>query len=295
MVSVTGGSTGAGLAVAAVAAACYETGYAFQALEARGVGGRHALRASLLGQLVRNGRWLGATALSLLGWPLQVLALALAPLALVQPTLALGLLLLLVLGARVLGERVGRRELAAVVLVVAGIAGLAAAAPERGSLTGGTGLVLAFVLLGGLAVAPYAMRRRRAGLLAVLATGAADSIAALAAKLVAGELADGRWGVAVAVAGLAAAAGVLATVSEMSALQRLPATRVAPIVLAFQIAVPVITVAAVGGEDWGATALGGLVVGAGLLAVLAGTVVLAASRPVSALIAPPSPGSPRPR
>jgi drug/metabolite transporter (DMT)-like permease len=292
MVAVTGGSTGAGLAVAAVAAACYETGYAFQALQARGVGARHALRASLLGQLVRNGRWLGATALSLLGWPLQVLALALAPLALVQPTLALGLLLLLVLGARVLGERVGRRELAAVVLVVAGIGCLAAAAPERGSVSGGTGLVLVFVLLAGLAVSPYALRRARAGLLAVLATGAADSIAALAAKLVAGELADARWGVAVAVAGMAAVAGVLATVSEMSALQRLPATRVAPIVLAFQIAVPVIAAAAVGGEDWGATALGGVVVGVGLLAVLAGTVVLAASRPVAALNGPLPPGSP---
>jgi drug/metabolite transporter (DMT)-like permease len=292
MVAVTDSSTGAGLAVAAVAAACYETGYAFQALEARGVGARHALRASLLGQLVRNSRWLGATALSLFGWPLQVLALALAPLALVQPTLALGLLLLLVLGARVLDERVGRRELAAVALVVGGIACLAAAAPQRGSMTGGTGLVVAFAALAALAVAPYAMRRGRAGLLAVLAAGAADSIAALAAKLTAGELADGRWAVAVAIAALAAAAGVLATVSEMSALQRLPATRVAPIVLAFQIAVPVLVAAIVGGEDWGATALGGVVVGAGLLAVLAGTVVLAVSRPVATLIAGPSPGSP---
>ena len=92
-------STAAGLAVAALAAACYETGYAFQALQARGVGARHALRVSLIGQLVRNVRWLGATVLSLLGWPLQVLALSLAPVALVQPTLALGLLLLLFLGA----------------------------------------------------------------------------------------------------------------------------------------------------------------------------------------------------
>jgi drug/metabolite transporter (DMT)-like permease len=292
MVAVTGSSTGAGLVVAAVAAACYESGYAFQALEARGVGARHALRLSLLSQLVRNRRWLAATALSLLGWPLQVLALALAPLALVQPTLALGLLLLLVLGARVLGERVGRRELTAVALVIAGIACLAAAAPQRGSTVGGAGLVAAFAALVALAVAPYVTRRRRAGLLAVLATGAADSVAALAAKVVAGELADGRWGVAVAVAALAAVAGVLATVSEMSALQRLPATRVAPIVLAFQIAVPVVVVAAVGGEDWGATALGGAVLGAGLLAVVAGAVVLAASRPVSTLIAGPSPGSP---
>jgi len=292
MVSVTGASTGAGLVVAAAAATCYESGYAFQALEARGVGARYALRASLLGQLVRNRRWLAATALSLLGWPLQVLALSLAPLALVQPTLALGLVLLLVLGARVLGERVGRREVAAVALVIAGIAGLAVAAPQRGSAVGGTGFVLAIVALALLAVAPYAIRRRRVGLLAVLSAGAADSVAALAAKVMAGELADERWVTAVAVAALAAAAGALATVSEMSALQRLPATRVAPMVLAFQIAVPVVVVAALGGEDWGATMLGGAVAGAGLLAVVTGTVLLASSRAVSGLIAPPSPGSP---
>jgi drug/metabolite transporter (DMT)-like permease len=292
MVSVTGASTGAGLVVAAAAAACYESGYAFQALEARGVGARYALRASLLGQLVRNRRWLAATALSLLGWPLQVLALSLAPLALVQPTLALGLVLLLVLGARVLGERVGRREVAAVALVIAGIAGLAVAAPQRGSAVGGTGFVLAIVALALLAVAPYVIRRRRVGLLAVLSAGAADSVAALAAKVMAGEHADERWVTAVAVAALAAAAGALATVSEMSALQRLPATRVAPMVLAFQIAVPVVVVAALGGEDWGATMLGGAVAGAGLLAVVTGTVLLASSRAVSGLIAPPSPGSP---
>jgi drug/metabolite transporter (DMT)-like permease len=294
MVAAMSASTGAGLAVAAAAAGCYETGYAFQALEARGVGARHALRVSLLGQLARNGRWLGATALSLLGWPLQVLALSLAPLALVQPTLALGLLLLLYLGARILGERVGRRELVAVALVVAGIGCLAAAAPERSTVTGGTGMTIAFAVLAALAVAPYALRRRRAGLLAVLATGAADSVAALAAKLVAGDLADGRWGLAVAVAALAAVAGALATLSEMSALQRLPATRVAPIVLAFQIAVPVVVVAAVGGEDWGSTPLGGAVLAGGLVAVIAGAVVLAASPPVSTLIARPSPGSPPP-
>jgi drug/metabolite transporter (DMT)-like permease len=295
MVAAMSASTGAGLAVAAVAAVCYETGYAFQALEARVAGAQYALRVSLLGQLARNGRWLAATALSLLGWPLQVLALSLAPLALVQPTLALGLLLLLFLGTRVLGERVGRRELAAVALVIAGIAGLAAAAPERSTVTGGTGMTIAFAVLAGLAVVPYVRRRRQAGLLAVLATGAADSVAALAAKLVAGDLAEGRWGFAVALAALAAGAGALATLSEMSALQRLPATRVAPIVLAFQITVPVVVVAAVGGEDWSSTPLGGAVVAAGLVAVVAGAVVLAASRPVSTLIAPPAPGSPPPR
>jgi hypothetical protein len=128
-----------------------------------------------------------------------------------------------------------------------------------------------------------------------MATGAADSVAALAAKLVAGDLADSRWAAALLIVAVAAGAGALATLSEMSALQRLPATRVAPIVLAFQIAVPVIVVAAVGGEDWGSTPLGGAVLAAGLVAVIAGAVILAASPPVSTIIAAPAPGSPKPR
>ena len=35
----------------------------------------HGLRLSLIGKLVRNRRWLGATALGLLGWPLEIVAL----------------------------------------------------------------------------------------------------------------------------------------------------------------------------------------------------------------------------
>jgi drug/metabolite transporter (DMT)-like permease len=282
-------STGAGLAVAAAAAACYETGYAFQALEARAIPVRHALRVSLLGQLARNGRWLAATGLSVLGWPLQVAALALAPLALVQPTLALGLLGLLLLGTRVLGERVGRREIAAVALVMAGMGCVALSAPGRGSTGAGAGAVVALALLGAVAAVPYLLRGRRTALLAILAAGAADSLAAFAAKLVAGALRDGRWGVATALAALAAVAGALATISEMSALQHAPATRVGPIVLAMQIVIPVVLGATVAGEEWGATPAGGLVLAGGLAVVVAGATLLAASRAVAAVIAPRPP------
>lgn len=288
-------STGGGLALAIAAAACYETGYAFQALEARGVAARHALRSSLLGQLARNGRWVAATALSVLGWPLQVAALALAPLALVQPTLALGLLLLLLLGSRVLGETVGRRELGAVALVVTGIAAIALSAPGRGSMTIGAGALIALAVLGVLAAAPYATRRREAAGLAILSAGAADSLAALAAKLVAGALGDGRWASAVGLAAVAALAGVVATVSEMSALQRRPATRVGPIVLAIQIVVPVALGATVAGEAWSGTPGGGVLLVAGLAAVVAGATLLAASRAVAAVIDPLPQGPPQRR
>jgi drug/metabolite transporter (DMT)-like permease len=277
-------STAAGLGLAAAAAACFETGYAFQALEARTVPARHALRVSLLGRLVRNVRWLAATALSVLGWPLQVAALALAPLAVVQPTLALGLVGLLVLGSRVLGESVGRREIVAVALVVAGIASIALSAPARGMSTNLAGAIAAVALLSAVAAAPYVLRRRTV-LLAILATGAADSLAGFSAKLVADGLRDEHWAVVIGLVVLAAGAGIMATLSEMSALQSAPATRVGPIVLSIQIVVPVVLGALVAGEDWGATPAGGLVLAAGLAAVVCGAALLSASPAVGAVIA----------
>jgi len=86
MVPVIGGSEADGFLIALAAAACYDTGYALQAIEARKAPSRYAMRVSLLGHLLRRRRWLTATALSLLGFPLQVLALTKAPITLVQPT-----------------------------------------------------------------------------------------------------------------------------------------------------------------------------------------------------------------
>ena len=97
-----------GIVAAVAASLLYNASIALQALEAREVPGEHSLRPSLIGRLVRNRRWLGATALGLAGWPLEVAALLLAPLTVVQPCLASGLILLLWLGATQLGERPGR-------------------------------------------------------------------------------------------------------------------------------------------------------------------------------------------
>ena len=100
-----------GALAAAGAAACYETSYALQALEARRVPVSEHVQVSLLARLVRRPLWLGAIAIAVAGWPLQLLALALAPLTLVQPIIALGVVLLLVLASRILHERIGPREL----------------------------------------------------------------------------------------------------------------------------------------------------------------------------------------
>ena len=92
----------------------------------------HGLRTSLIARLLRRPRWLAGTALGLLGWPLQAVALLLAPLTVVQPGLAFGLILLLAVGARTLREPVGARDVAAVVAIVAGVAALFALGPALG-------------------------------------------------------------------------------------------------------------------------------------------------------------------
>ena len=276
-----------GLAVAIAAAGCYETSYAVQALEARAVRRRAGPRAGLLLELAGRPRWLAAIALAVAGFGLQIAALGLAPLSLVQPVIASGLLLLFYLGVRVLGESVSARDVAAAAAIVAGIAGIAAAAPDRsGSVSRplALGLVLAGLVLA--AAAPYALRVLGSrGALLVASAGAADAAAVLVAKLVSNELAAGRL---LTAAGLVAGAGttvLMGLTSETAALQRLPATRVAPLVLVIQTAVPVLLAPLLLGEDWGATPLGGALIAGSLALLGAGTVALATSRAVGVLLA----------
>jgi drug/metabolite transporter (DMT)-like permease len=288
MVPLMDGELALGFALALGAACCYEAGYALQALEARRAPPERALRPSLIAYLISRPVWVGATALSLLGWPLQIAALSQAPLTLVQPTLALGLLLLLALGVRILGERVGTREIVAVILIIGSVAVFAWAAPRNaGDVQGGAGLVVALAILIAVALAPYAIALVRRSsypmLLLVASAGAADGLAAFVAKIVAQDASAGEL-VAVALwAALVAAVVIVGLISESTALQRFAATRVAPTVLVMQIVIPVVMAPLVGGEGWGGTPLGGGVLGAALLTIAVGAGLLASSPAVAQL------------
>lgn len=272
---------------AAVAASClYNTSIALQALEARQVPAEHSLRPSLLGRLVRSRRWLLATGLGLAGWPLEIAALLLAPLTVVQPCLASGLVLLLWLGVRRLGERPGRREIVAVAAIVAGVAGVALAAPARSTGHAGPGAIaLALCLVALPVLAPYALRERAAAApLAVLSAGFGYAWTAIASKLLTDELAAGS--VLAAAAWLATAAGSegAALLSEMSSLQRRPATRVAPIMFTVQVLVPVVLAPLIFDESWAQTPLGGLALLASMAVAVGGTALLAGSRAVGVVL-----------
>jgi drug/metabolite transporter (DMT)-like permease len=277
-----------GLLLACVASALFAIGVSIQALDARRAPAEHGLRVSLFARLIRRPRWLLGTALSVSGWPFHLVALLLAPLTVVQPALASGLLLLLILGDRMLGEQVGKREIAGVMAIVLGVAGMALAAPERVSEHAGAARI--GPALGGLALAavsPYLVRHRGAAtsIFVPLSTGCAFAFTGIASKLVADFISDQSWLPMLAwlnAIGLIAFVGVL---SEMSALQSRPATQVAPIVFVVQISVPVILAPVLGGESWSGTPLGGGVLALCLVAVAAGAWILGSTRAVGSLVA----------
>jgi drug/metabolite transporter (DMT)-like permease len=227
-----------------------------------------------LRRLASRPRWMLGIVLGLGGFALQVLALRHAPLTLVQPVLASGLLVLLGFSVIVLHERVGKRELVAVVAIIAGVSAIALTEPERGESTNGMAFTIAVAILG--LVTAQGFVRRHPGVGALLASAiAADAIAALAAAQAARTLPDllpsAGWGL------LAAAGGVATLAAESAALQRRGAARIAPVVMAGQVAVPVALAPLLLGEHWSATPLGAGLLVAGLAAVVISSAVLAAS------------------
>ncbi len=108
----------AGLLLALGSAALINLGFLLQ---------HHGLRAqpdpSVRGAL-RNRAWLTGQALGWLGFAAQVVAVAIAPLSLVQAFVAGGLALSMPLAAGFFGHRVSRRQLVAVLLIAAGLATL---------------------------------------------------------------------------------------------------------------------------------------------------------------------------
>ena len=274
-----------GVVGAILAATLYNGGVTVQALDARETEQSQALRPSLLAGLAVQRRWLAGTLLVALGWVLQAAALLVTPLTVVQPILAVGLVLLLVVGARVLHERVGVREIAAVGAICAGLVTLSVAAPAH-TLTRASATELTFALaaVGGAALAPYLLSGlgRRPGLSIVLGAGLAYAWCGISTKLVADAAGRGEWGVAVLwVLATALAAGV-GLLSEMTALQTIPATRVVPVVLVVDIVVAVAFAGALVGERWDATPLGGAVLLGGVALLTGGAAVLASSPAVAA-------------
>lgn len=224
------------------ASALYALSSSVQAIEARRTPSSTALRASLIGRLIKRPLWLAGAAAGLVAWPMQAGALALGSIGLVQPALGFGLVTLLVLGATVLGERVGRRELGGVLAIVAAIVLLGWAAPHQTGSYSKSGAAVVFAGAVAFAAAPALLRRFHlaAGLPTSMAAGLGWAWLGLATSFVDLSLAArhwldaGLWGIAVG----ATSWGAL--LAEMTSLQTWPATRAVPIAFGLEMIVPAV-------------------------------------------------------
>lgn len=270
------------------AAFLYCTGAALQALEARATPDREALHATLLKDLATRPRWLLGTVAVLAGWSLQASALLVAPITVVQPTLAAGLVILLVVGTRVLGESVGRREVVGISAIVVGVAGLAATGP-RPSTDHAEPQVIALVMtaLGLLALLPYALRStdRSLGGLVIASGGLAYAVCGLATSFAGDALPDGRWVVLLFWLALTVAAALIGLVSEMTAFQHAPVTHVFPVMLVIQMLVAVLLAPLLGGESWVGLPLYGIAAAASIAVVAGGAATLVGTPAVGAALA----------
>lgn len=249
-----------------------------QALEARQVPRKESLRAALLLTLLRKPLWLAGTALNIVAFGVQVVALALASLAVVQPALALGLVVLVVIAVWKLGERLERQALAGIGAIIAGLVGLAFVAPRRNHLPETTTSIVvlgaSFALLVGV-LAAMRVFDRSDGLAASVAAGLNYAWLSFSGALLGEAFTRHSW---VAVAAWALATGfaaVLAVTAEMTALQSWPVSRSKPIVFVLQTMIPALASPFFSAHGFGP--LYGIPFAASLLVVAAGAATVAGS------------------
>lgn len=278
----------AGLIAGILASVLFNLGLALQAIEARRAPESESLRASLIWDLLHRRRWVAGLGIEWVGVPLEILAFAWAPFVVVQPLLACGLLVLLAVAHRLLGERPSFDALLGVGLVIVGIGLIAWGAPGQQDTHRGPGAVI--LVVGALVLAsfvPFALRGRRLdnAMTAVLGSACGFAATNVAMKLMADDFGNDHFLQAGSWLAVAAAVGFGATVSGMTALQRAPATTVIPISTAVQTFLPVALGPLFLRESFRDASLDGIALLVGMGVMLVGIVMLARTRHVSSLAA----------
>ena len=244
------GSTDVGIGLALLSTTSYNYGLI---VEKQALGQLPAIGAgrivSFVASLATSPRWLSGFTLMLFGLAFQVLALIFAPVTLVQPVIAAGVAVVLVLSRLVLHERLGRLQYVCVAVMALSVVLLALSAEgapvQVGDQVSGVRLaVIAIVsVLFALGFAVSALRasggkhtQQGSGVAFGIATGLLYGVAALAIKGLSGTLAhhDGIGGTLVAlltspypyVMAVCSAAGLLLF---QTALQRCRISIVAPV------------------------------------------------------------------
>ncbi len=276
-----------GLIAAAAASVAFNVGVILQAADARREPAAEGLRLTLLVHLLHRRRWLAGLALGGVGFGLQVLALSLAPFVVVQPVLATGLLLMLYLGVRMLGERVGAAEVAGVVGITAGIGLLAWGTPSGVETVSSQAAAISVMgAMAAVALIPFLLRGRGrldSATFVIIASALAYGAGNIATKLVSDGIDAGAWTLVGIWLAITVAVSVIGLTTEMTALQRRPATFVVPLSFAIQTFLPVAFEPIYLTERWGSAAVNGVPLIVGMALIALGAIVVARTRAVSAL------------
>jgi len=202
----------AGISLALLAATAYSVGLI---QEKRALGRMPALDLRrvphVIGSLLAEPAWLAGFALMLFGLACQIIVLTFEPVSVVQPVLASGVALVLVLSRLVLRERLGAVELCCVgamavcvVLLAASTGGTGAGAGHYANPGWMAAVMIPSVVIGllvGTSPLRGGFRRRRGpatGVCFGIGTGLLYGVAALAIKALSGILVDNRGAASIA-------------------------------------------------------------------------------------------------
>ncbi len=272
-----------GVLASALAALLLSSGTVLQALDSRRIGGAGAVRLSLLSRLLRRPLWVAGTIIGYLAFPFQLLALSHAPLVLVQPVHACGILLVLLAGVRLLKERVHTVDYVGAATIVAGLAMI-----SWGSPTGVDPAVSVAALLGataGLVLAaftPYVLGESCGRLPLMISAGLGFAGANMAVKGFSDNIgAHPDYLLAAGYLALAAIGSTIGVLNQMAAFQRHRAAEVVPITFALPTFLPAVIAIGVLREHWGTAALSGAPFAIGGVLLVLGTAAVARPRPVA--------------
>ena len=179
--------------VALAAAFCFALSSALHQKAAKQQPQRAALDPRLLVQLARSRLWLSGWVPDFAGVALQVVALRLGPLAVVQPVMASGLFMAVLIEATLIRRRVARRDLVAVAVGVAGLAGFLVLADVQAGVSSPSAAAWTGVVAGGALIvaicvlAAHQLAGTARGAALGVACGIAFSLAAALVKEVTGR------------------------------------------------------------------------------------------------------------
>ena len=277
-----------GVAAALGASILFNLGLALQALEARKAPKSLDLRIGLLWRLLRRPRWLLGQLLGTVGIAPQVYALSLAPFVVVQPLLAVGLLLLLAIGARVFGESVGAFGIAGVLAIISGVTLVAWGAPSHTEAhRGGLVVIGVAVFLTAVSLLPFVLQRTawNGATVIMVASGAGFAGTNVATKLLSDDVGLRHWEQAANWGALGLVLGIAATITGMTAFRRRRATVVVPFTTSVQTFLPLLLEPLFLRERWSSAAFDGVPIVVGVIVALVGTVLITRTDAVAELAA----------